>query len=434
MLALSFIGLLAAAALGSMIVPAIALAAVVCMFGLEQWGQASGSGLAVHAAFTNIAVGVIVLIAFTSSLLRGQRPLSGLPANYWVVVGLFAYAFVSLMWTPNPDQAISLWQSAYLYLFTMVFVPPLLCVQPRDYLIGLRALIVGGGAVCAMLLFFGHWGYRGLVTNAALFGLETNPLAMASMAGQVALTAFLVPLSKSRLIRWSALLVIAPLCIALVVRTGSRGQLVAVLLGLAVAWPFARGGALALRMLLAPALVALLGLIAYASLDYFGGDSARWNDAGLATSDVEGRLSMAMVLLGKLGESPLTVLFGLGSSASYHLFGIYPHVVTLEILGEEGIFGLALFGLAIGSCALAALRMPGMSMTKETRATAAALIGGAVFHLVVSFKQGSLLQSELLFLHLILVPKLVLAAREEQAPAPVPVIEQPVPFANLMRA
>lgn len=434
MLALTFIGLLVAAALGAIFAPATALAAVICMFGLEQWGQASGASLATHQTFTNVAIGVIVVIAFIACLLRSQRPFSRLPANYWVVAGLFGYAFVSLLWTPDPSGAMTLWKSAYPYLFTMVFIPPLFCVQARDYVIGLRALIVGGGAVCALVLFLGNWGHRGLVTNTALYGLETNPLAMASMAGQVALTALLVPLAKSKLIRWSAFLLIAPLCVALVVRTGSRGQLIAVLLALAVAWPFARGGAMALRMLVAPAMVALLGLIAYASLDYFGGDAGRWNDTGLATDDVEGRLAMAMVLLGKLMENPFTVLFGLGTSASYHLFGIYPHVVTLEILGEEGLIGLAVFGVAIGSCALAALRMPAVSMPKQTRAAAAALIGAAVFHLVVSFKQGSMLQSPLLFLHLILVPKLLLAAREQEAPAPAPAVDQPVQFANLMRA
>lgn len=434
MLALSYLLLLGVWAVGSLYAPASALAAVICMFGLEQWGQTAGSPFAANQVFTNIAVGVMVVAALATRIVRGHRVFSGLPATYWLVVALFTYAAVSLLWTPNPASALANWNRAYPYVLTVVFMTPLLCTQPRDFVVGLRWLVILGGAISFAVLFFGRWGHRGLIVDEVLFDVETNPLAVASMAGQVLITAVLVPLSKGKLWRWSTALLLAPICIAVVARTGSRGQLLAVLLGLAVAWPLARSGVIAIRLLLAPALIALIGLIAFASLDYFGADTARWNNAGLATSDVEGRMQMAGLLLSKATASVHGLLFGLGSSASYDLLGIYPHVVALEILGEEGLIGLALFTLALWFCGLAAVRARTITLDANVRSALAALIGATVFHLVVSFKQGSMLLNPLLFLHAILVPKLLLSALGAPSSESVEPQQRPAPFANLMNA
>lgn len=431
---LTYLAFLGAFALGALWSPPSALAAVICMFGLEQWGQASHAPWASNRIFTNVAVGVMVLGALATKIMRGGLRIGDLPVNYWIVLVLFAYAFVSVAWTPGLDTALANWRQAYPYVITVIFLTPLLCAQARDFAVALRWLIILGGALSIAVLFFGQWGYRGLIVDSAYFE-EANPLAIASMAGQVLVTVVLVPLVRAKTLRWLVVLVLAPMCIAVVARSGSRGQLVAALVALAISWPIARGGALTMRVLLAPAVAALIGLIGFVSIDYFGGDSARWQDADLASQDVSGRLAMAETLVRAASDDVGTLLFGLGNSASYHMFGIYPHVVALEVLAEEGLIGLGLFIAALLACALSLVRSVGLRYADpDVRAAVAALIGGTVFHLLVSFKQGSMLLNPLLFLHLILAPQLLAQIARAPAPQPSAPPAAQLTFANLMKS
>jgi hypothetical protein len=99
------------------------------------------------------------------------------------------------------------------------------------------------------------------------------------------------------------------------------------------------------------------------------------------------------------------------------------------------LIGLSLLVAAFACCAMAVRRSRALNMDADTRSALAALIGATVFHLVVASKQGSMLLNPLLFLHLILVPKLVLAS---SAAAPMEhIVDSPqphTPFPNLMRA
>src|SRR5690606_5492751 len=67
--------------------------------------------------------------------------------------------------------------------------------------------------------------------------------------------------------------------------------------------------------------------------------------ADTMTEDVQGRLNMATKLIAAWFDSPISILFGLGNSASFDpsIIGIYPHFLPLEILGEEGFVGFAVY-------------------------------------------------------------------------------------------
>jgi hypothetical protein len=429
---LSYLLLLAVLALGTVRYPAAAVAGVICMFGLEQWGQASGSTLAGHQAFTNIAIGSIVIVGIGMRLLRGPTLVARLPSTYWLVASLFTYAFLSILWTPDPSGAFDNWQRSYLYVITIVLATPLLCTAREDFVTALRWVVVIGGSICVAVLFFGHWGHRGLIIDA-LYEAEANPLALATVAGQAAITLMLFPVCKSRVLRWTAVVLLVPICLAVVVRTGSRGQLLAVLAAVAVAVPLSGARIRATRLISIPILLAALAAIAYASLGYFGGDADRWN-YNLATNDVEGRLDMAAVLLAKSTASAETLLFGLGTSASYHLLGIYPHVVALEILGEEGLIGFGLFLAILAFCGRDLVRsFAHTDNDPAVRGALAALTGALVFHLLVSFKQGSMLLNPLLFMHAVLVPKLVLTMISTTTPKPAAAVPADR-FPNLLRS
>jgi len=58
-----YAGVLALLAIGVIVRPPTALAAVCCIFGLKQWGQATNGWLAANPPATNLAIGVLVLCA-----------------------------------------------------------------------------------------------------------------------------------------------------------------------------------------------------------------------------------------------------------------------------------------------------------------------------------------------------------------------------------
>ncbi len=415
---ISFILVLAVLAVGVLRRPAVAIPATICLFGLEQWGEASGASLARHNTFTNYAIGVLVLVAVCRRALKGECIVCGLPSVYWLVLGLFAYALSTLAWTSTSPAVMHQWQLAFPYIATFIALTPLLAGRSEDLATAARWLIVIGGAISVAMLFFAAWGRRGIVLNPAYHFREANPLAIASMSGQVALTVLLFPISRIKLVRWVVMAILAPICLAVVVRSGSRGQLLGALAAFAIVWPMTRAKGVTLRLLLAPILTGILALIAYISMDYTGVEVGRWENLHQATSDVDGRLDSALLLLQLSFRDVPTLVFGLGNSAAFDVYGIYPHVVPVEIAAEEGLVGLGLFAAILFVSARRILGVARLrSLNAQERAGFAALSAGLIFQLVLSLKQGSMLGSPLLFMHAILVARFadLLRARAQRA-------------------
>jgi hypothetical protein len=128
-------------------------------------------------------------------LLRASQKRSCLfceiPATTKLVLLIFLYAFISLAWTPDLDAAIDQWLAQGPYILTIALLAPLLFSSFRDARTAFTWTALVGAAICVLALAFGKWGGRGLI----LYGrevsqeYETNPLAMASMAGTVAIIA-----------------------------------------------------------------------------------------------------------------------------------------------------------------------------------------------------------------------------------------------------
>jgi hypothetical protein len=91
---------------------------------------------------------------------------------------------------------------------------------------------------------------------------------------------------------------------------------------------------------------------------------------------------------------PTVFLLGLGNSASFsqRIIGFYPHMVVPEILGEEGLLGLGLFGSAVW-VSIRSMRNA-YRLSKDVpvhRGILATLAASFTFAFLLSFKQGSLL-------------------------------------------
>ena len=376
--------------------PAVALAGVLCMFGLEQWGQATTTFFAQHHTATNYLIGgILVLALMVQGAKKGFSLLAGYPSVGWLILALFLYAFASAQWSPRSDISLNLWASRWPYLITIVVLSPLLITQSRDLRVANIGLLVIGGVLTIFLLFFVQWEYRRIVMGHDL----GNPLAVSSMAGMVVLIAVLAdPWPESRWwvpFKW----VLVALCLALVVRSGSRGQLLGTILISIASWPISRRLANMKQFVILGLVVVFLGgtvswaIQEYSSEQMYGARGSRWNEQA-AQEDLSGRLNNATILVRLAYASPEAILIGLGNSASYdpRILGIYPHFVPLEVLAEEGLIGfglyLAILFYSIRSCFRCFRRV--VDEPRE-RLLLGGLVGLYMFTLLLSFKQGSLL-------------------------------------------
>lgn len=376
--------------------PAVALAGVLCMFGLEQWGQATTTFFAQHQTATNYLIGGILVIALAvQGIKRGFRIFSEYPLIGWLTLALFLYAFISTQWAPRPDISLNLWTGRWPYIVIFIVLSPLLITEDRDLRVAYASLILVGGVLATLLMFFVKWEARRIVLQHDL----GNPLSVAAMGGMVMLILILAdPWPESKIwfpVKWA----LVAICLALIVRSGSRGQLLGVLLVSIACWPISRRLIHLKQFAFLAFIILFLGTATnYAFQEFwvqenYGKHAARWSEQS-AQDDMSGRLSNALLLVRFWFSSPETVLLGLGNSASYdpRILGFYPHFLPLEILAEEGLIGFGLF-IMILYCALRttfrSLRM--VANNREERLLLGGLVGLCLFTLILSFKQGSLL-------------------------------------------
>jgi len=218
--------------------PPVSIAAILCIYGLKQWGQTSSAWLAAHGTFTNFAIGVIVLIALVVRAMRGKCVLCNVRGSTAAVIALYLYALLSLLWTPRPDLALDMWGAGAPYVVTAVLLAPLAVHDSEDLYRGYFALLIFGGVLVFALLLFAKWGDRGVLISGVGTD-ETNPLAIASLGGAVAGAAMFLRTRRFPVVSWILRLVLVAAALAVVVKTGSRGQLIATLGTLVLMLPVA---------------------------------------------------------------------------------------------------------------------------------------------------------------------------------------------------
>lgn len=374
------------------------------MFGLDQWGQATTQFFVNYPTFTNFLIGVFVVAALFVKHIRGHYILSGYPFVGWVVVSLFLYSLTSAIWSPRPNLSFYLWLVKGPYIITIVILTPFLISQIRDVQIGLSWLVVIGSILTLLLLFFVEWEYRQIVIAGQAFG---NPLAVSQMAGYTALALILANSWRNRmlwkLIKWP----IIAICLVLAIKSGSRGQLFGIILATIVFLPFSYRVRNIKGFIFLVFIISCISLITNWALHEFWEESSRWSQDQMQ-DDVGGRLHMAAALLGHWWSSPMTILFGLGNSASYdpHIIGMYPHIVPLEVLAEEGIIGFGLF-LSIIVLSIRSINQAYkyVKNDQEYRGLLATISAMFLFAFILSLKQGSMIGSLDLFMTAIILGK-----------------------------
>ena len=402
--------------------PGAALIMASCMFALKQWAQASGGVFAAHPSLTNWIAGAIVLGGVLLHLARGQLRLFACTREFWLILGLYFYSLVSIAWAPLIDVSFRHWREALPYIGTMIVLAPLLVQSPRDLTFAYGGLLVIGTLLALLLLFTVPWDGRQIVLRYSGSDAEGgNPLTVGQLGGTLLILGVLYRGDGMSLIltllKWGAAFV----GLALVAKSASRGQLGAALLVAGAFWAIATPKKNTLKPVLA--VVGMVALIALAVVarNHFLGDDRRFETSQMET-DFAGRLGNAGVVLAHWAQSPVSMMFGIGNSASFdpRILGIYPHIVPVEILAEEGVVGFALFAAALFATAVAAIReLRDSSFDPGRRNLFVCLLALWTYSFFLINKQGSLLLSQDFFLNSILLVSYrnLYSTRREPAPA-----------------
>src|SRR5579863_4011449 len=127
-----FFGLLVTLAIGTLRRPAVAYAAVLCLYGLQQWGEDSSLFLALHHTIANWGVASLVAIGLFG-LRRFQGQLAPGVSRAWALgIALYLYAFFSLAWSPDLKIALTQWAAQIPYILVIGVASPLLLRNNDD--------------------------------------------------------------------------------------------------------------------------------------------------------------------------------------------------------------------------------------------------------------------------------------------------------------
>lgn len=423
-----YFGVFAFIALAVLRRPAVAMGGLMCMFGLEQWAQSRAGFFYEHQQLTNFLMASVLVWAVIMRPIKGLPLVRPFPRVGWAILGLYAWAAFSLLWVSDFSDSLKAMKTAAPYIIVAVGLMPLVAGDLRDFRAAMRIVVVIGSPLLLMLLWFTTWSGRSVVFGgesrfASVQSGVGNPLAVASLSGWVALIAALMHFGGApkiwQLLRWGVVIV----AFAVLFKSESRGQLIALVVAGVACWPISRPVKDVTSFFLAVVgLVAFLA-IAFVAFQIYGEKTGRWDVNNMLDTWQGSRMGMAGILLAAYAAaSPLTWLVGLGSSASYDplLVGGYPHLVVAEVLGELGLIGLSLLltvWCLAGTSAWKLIRR--MRPWREERGLVAVMVALLLYETILTFKQGSMLNSYYCFGFAMVVGRLEVVTRPyETAPLP----------------
>lgn len=379
--------------------PSVAMVSVWCMYAIEQWTQGSSAFFIRHNSLINIVVCIVVLLAVIIKFVKYRHVFKDYPKIALPILLLFAYSFISVMWVQQIEISIGIWSKYWPYLIAFLLLAPLLLTTEAELKIVFNIFIIVGGIAVYALLFHVEWFHRRIVFVGGRYNSELlgNPLAVAQMAGYLFFVCMFM-FRKSTGEKFNYLfgiikLLVGAVCILLIIKSGSRGQLLGLVLTFLLFIPLVYKLSSFKGFVLVSIFSVLVVFAIVWGLDEFWGKSSRWNQAEMESS-MGGRLDNAFVLLEHWYKNPLTVIAGLGNSASYNpkILGIYPHFVPFEILGEEGLIGFFIYIFILIS-----ITKIGFRLYKKTKGNVrdrqyfTILLAMVFYSFFLSLKQGSLL-------------------------------------------
>lgn len=401
----AFVVVVASIVVWSLVRPNFALAVVLCLFALDQWAGIAHPLFASRSWIINVLLAGVVAAAVARDLLRGRRARIRVSKTFLLVLILYTYAWVSNQWSPYGPQR---WIELLPYLVLYLGLAPVLVREIGDLRTPLLGFLAMGALVLVALLAFAEFGRRGLIVQIAGVAEETPPLALGQFAGTVLLAYVFLRTTEYKRAFLIAKPVVIVLALVMIFKSGSRGQLFGVVATVLIVGPLvATGGPVQRYGKMLFLLAAIIALI-WISFDLSGVGAYRWDvgqsGAGTINSGAEGRVSMWSTMLAAWYSDPLTLVFGLGNSASYTgalLNGSYPHNVPIEVLTEEGMLGFGLYVVAILAVLNSFRKLKSRFQNdSQTLAYLGFLFALFVYNFLLSIKQGALVGNDALLMFL----------------------------------
>lgn len=391
--------LLAGLAVASLRRSGFAYALVVSTYAVEHIVLQGRSGLPLAPWHVNFGMGLVCLASVAAAYNR--KALSGYQFHRitYYVFALFAYAAVSISWSPDFDLCWYYYRQTLPYLALFVCLAPLTLYPRKEVDNFLLAMVLLGAATCLGLAFSEIARRAVAVEIGRNQTLQLNPLASGSFGAYTAFSAlFLMYKNRTSHIQWRMLLLgVVGLGLFVIAQSGSRGQLLSFVLSSMIWLPLAANVVIRKSSIFALILTLVLSIAGYYSFEALG-----WADrisAQNIETSLQGRLDMASSLINLwVSGGAFTILFGLGNSSSYPLIGMYTHIVPLEVLAEEGVlmlFLFLLFAIQLYRFLFSAINSP--AIEKDDRINICFLGALATFEFILCLKQGSLLGQTPLF-------------------------------------
>lgn len=388
------IGSLGLLALLSFKRPGIAAPLVWSMIVVESVVQQGNRFLLENASFMNYALAAVAAYAAGWAILNHKYKGIRIPTQVWLYAAIILLCSLSYFWSISPDHTVEHLVKNLPYIVAFGFLAPM-CIFDEKQLDTAIKVLIGFGALVVLGVNLSETGYRGIVlTTQQGRAIEANPLAAASFAGYVAFAALFSIWGKKLLSPWSIIkILIIGISVVAIIRSGSRGQLLAFAFVSILFFPIVAKAAAKRSTVFA--MLAALALTAFTifMVDQLGWTN-RWDYQRLLDDHI-GRMSLLTTLLEyNLAEGPQAWLFGLGSSASYKVVGGYPHNAIGETLAEEGLLGFMLLMTVLILSFVQGFRlMTSEALSKQTRVNVATIMAMFTFNCILSMKEGSLLGS-----------------------------------------
>lgn len=365
---------------------------------LGQFGATGSAFLAVNSVVTKGAVALLVVSFIAKDLLVKQRfptNKSDLP-GYVFFVGLYIYSSFSVLWSLDPQRSLEVLLANLPYIVSLTLSVPLLIRRIEDLEDLQKSFVFISGITLCFLLFFREWGMRGVLLpvpkgdGEGWMSFETTPLDIGTAAGMVLIFLFYVGRKGQGLFIRCASFALGLFMLALMVRSGVRGQIIASFFSIFIYIVALRPSFGKVMPWLALFAVGLI-FIPFALTFLFGDQTdmlSRFSADELARG-TDDRVIMQSALYEKYINSGLfTFLFGLGGSASYALFDIYPHNIFIEILCELGVLVFLGFVFSIVFIAINWLVKTNGIVKREQRYL---MLSALIYLMLVSSKQWNLL-------------------------------------------
>lgn len=386
--------------------PPILIGVAVCLFSFEQWTQVKSTYFVQHATLINYFFGVLTLVVIASVAIRGQNPFDPFPNGQRLMWLLFLFLAASVIWSVNVMQSFTIVKQFMPYVATIIVLTPMVLRTEKDFETALMSILYIG-SVIAVLLIIGtqvhEWGRTiqsvgQVVDRRGEASDRLSPLAIAEMAGGVAIVALMLNFTGINRI-WSTLRwFVVIMSVFLIVRSESRGQLFAVVAAIAIFYGASRTKSKGIQIVYGSLILGTLAIMAFFLFAQLGTDHGkRWDVDYMKEDFASTRIAMSVKLLEFwLSSTPFQWFFGLGTAASFdsEVVGYYCHIIPVEVLCELGFIGFSIYGAIMYFTARAFLRLLDYYESDRVRRGQVAAMGALFFFsFLLTLKQGTLIGS-----------------------------------------